>query len=605
MHLARCMEGDSIEKVLEDHIRDVFEKKTKLPLNFYVLDVLKFIHDRYSSHLSSKDPTNEGYDLLLTDSKGKCLSKVLLGASDCPLAQKQILVPGCEIIIKSLSWQSNIHDSGIRGSYILPVTERIELLAPRENGNPPPQFDAVRSTSRYKECQEHPLFSCRKYYISQWSSIDPPIQWVCTYPQETAPSREDLVRNAIPLSDVVEGVSSAAVTFYGSVIGRVLNKSNIIHFAKPSDQYASPYPFQFYVELSDGTQSVPVVFWNGNCLQWYSKVNVGDVLLLSRFTVKEVSDSKAKTHNRLAQLRHPTQSKQVDINLNCDRSPLAVVHVLPTNQLPSSVSLPEVSVTVNTVAKVMAVSEPLLGSIGGVVSHVGRLERCHHMPPPPGSLPGRPPSPLELAMLPFQQCRWVSLLDPSHPTPLLVLVSSCSQPDVFSRLQTGSVLVVTNANIWVVTSTKMVYASSSLESTVCVRVGVGVMWVCPYIWIWWTRHCARADHDHPLVYLLSLQLYLVDEELPLFLWDQAQDLLSWRSTSACTEKLKAYSSELVQVTPPTTPNSLSQLQLLLYQPDTNIEVSTLKTLMAPMNTHTCTRAHTHTHKYIILSSSCR
>ena len=86
------------------------------------------------------------------------------------------------------------------------------------------------------------------------------------------------------------------------------------------------------------------------------------------------------------------------------------------------------------------------------------------MPPPPGALPGRPPPPQDRAILPFQQCQWVSLIDPTHPHPLLVQIASCSQPDCFSNIQVGSVLAVTNANIWTHSDTKVIYASSSVES---------------------------------------------------------------------------------------------------------------------------------------------
>lgn len=519
--------------VPEDKLSKVFVKKETLPMNFYVLDVLKFIHDKYSSHLANKgDPTNEGYDLILSDPEGRSLSKVLLGAKDCLLAQKKIIAVGCKIYLSSVCWQSNIHDGGSRGNLVHPVTERLEVLLPPEELQSLSLFDEVKSTSRYREWRERPLFSCRKYYISHWSSVDPPVGWVSPLLQGTVPTTDDLLGNLVPLSDAVDGVSASTVTFYGSVIGRVLSKSNIIHFAKPSDQYASPYPFQFYVELSDDTCSVPVVFWNANCLEWYSKVSIGDVLLLSRFTLKEVSDHKARTYNRLVQLRPPTQSKQVEINLNSDRQPLADVRLLLASQCPAHLSLPEVSMVINSVTKVMGIRESVMGSVGGVVTHRGRIERCHYMPPPPGALPGRPPPPQDRAILPFQQCQWVSLIDPTHPHPLLVQIASCSQPDCFSNIQVGSVLAVTNANIWTHSDTKVIYASSSVES----------------------------------------QLYLVDQECPPHLHDHLEDLLMWRSTRACADKMKKFSSPLTVVTPPTTPNALSQLQLLLHQPDANIEV---------------------------------
>ena len=470
------------ERSPDDLLRLILDKKKQPPkggVEMYVLEVLKFIHDCFSSHLGdANDPTCEGYDVILTD--GQCLSKALVSKGDNHLMQKQIIVPGCKINILGLSQQSNVGNGNV-DSFFQPVISKLSVVtAPADNRQMEPSLDKLRSSEEYAACLARPLFSHRRYYCSMWSSMDPPVEWVPVYPDSTHPTTAGLMLKHTPLSEVVRGVSSTASVCYSSVVGRVLTKSSVIHYAKPTDQYTSPYPFQFYVELCDGTQSVPAVFWNGNCLKWYREVNVGDVLTLSRFTVRDVQDAKASTYNRLTQLRHQSDVHQVELNLNCDRAPLAEIRKVSEDDVPPSVQLPEISMEVNFISTVLKVEEPVLGAVGGVVAYVSRLERAHRLPVPPDMLPGRPPPPQDRKILPFVQYRWVTLVDPSSSSPLLVQVASCSQPEEFAQIVVGRVLVITNANLWPhllqpqnsTSRERTVFAATSLESQVRVSVHV-------------------------------------------------------------------------------------------------------------------------------------
>ena len=72
---------------------------------------------------------------------------------------------------------------------------------------------------------------------------------------------------------------------------------------------------------------------------------------------------------------------------------------------------------------------------------------------------------------------------------------------------------------------------------------------------------------------LLLQLYLVDEDCPSFLCDELEGLLTWRQTSRCRDALKQASSCLSVLPSPLLPNTIPQLQLLIGQPNSDIEVS--------------------------------
>lgn len=467
----------------DDLLRLILDKKQapERGIEMYVLAVLKFIHDCFSLHLGDpNDLSCEGYDVILTD--GQCLSKALIGKSDNRLMQKQIIVPGCKISILGLSQQSNVSNDSA-DSFFYPVISKLSMVStPADNSQMEPSLAKLRSSEEYAACLVRPLFSHRRYYCSMWSSMDPPVGWVSVYPDSSPPTAADLMHKHIPLSEVVRGVSSTVSVCYSSVVGRVLTKSSVIHYAKPTDQYTSPYPFQFYIELCDGTQSVPVVFWNGNCLKWYREVHVGDVLVLSRFTVRDVQDAKASTYNRLTQLRHSSDSHQVELNLNCDRKPLAEIRKVLEDDVASSVHLPEVSVDVNFISSVLKAEEPVVGTVGGVVVYVSRLERAHRLTASPGVLPGRPPPSQDRKILPFVQYRWVALVDPSSSSPLLVQVASCSQPEEFAQLVVGRTLVITNANVWPhlrqphgsTSRERTVFATTSLESQVCAFVHIRV-----------------------------------------------------------------------------------------------------------------------------------
>ena len=72
---------------------------------------------------------------------------------------------------------------------------------------------------------------------------------------------------------------------------------------------------------------------------------------------------------------------------------------------------------------------------------------------------------------------------------------------------------------------------------------------------------------------LPPQLYLVDEDCPSFLCDELEGLLTWRQTSRCRDALKQLSSPLSILPSPLLPNGIPQLQLLIRQPNSDIEVS--------------------------------
>lgn len=65
----------------------------------------------------------------------------------------------------------------------------------------------------------------------------------------------------------------------------------------------------------------------------------------------------------------------------------------------------------------------------------------------------------------------------------------------------------------------------------------------------------------------------MDEDCPSFLSEDLEGLLTWRQTSRCHDALKQFSSNLAVLPSPLLPNSIPQLQLLIGQPNSDIEVS--------------------------------
>lgn len=69
------------------------------------------------------------------------------------------------------------------------------------------------------------------------------------------------------------------------LIARIKSKSILNNFAKSSDQI--PYPFSFSVRLGDISGEINLTLWNNLCQKYYNSLNVGDLIVVRDFVVKE------------------------------------------------------------------------------------------------------------------------------------------------------------------------------------------------------------------------------------------------------------------------------------------------------------------------------
>jgi len=71
----------------------------------------------------------------------------------------------------------------------------------------------------------------------------------------------------------------------GPILARVVQKSKVMHYAKPSDRTAK-YPLRCHLAISDHTERVTVVLWTNMCAYLYPHVELGDLVLIGNYRIK-------------------------------------------------------------------------------------------------------------------------------------------------------------------------------------------------------------------------------------------------------------------------------------------------------------------------------
>ncbi|XP_040906986.1 RPA-related protein RADX [Toxotes jaculatrix] len=284
-----------------------------------------------------------------------------------------------------------------------------------------------------------PLQVSRKHYLSLWNNDDP---------------EGDIWTSGSPSSDTVLDVSKISLlcslesSFRNTwkplpLLVKIIHKSRLRYYGKFGLKI--DYPFQTYFEVADQSGTMSLVLWNELCPEFYLRLNVGTVLYLQNYTLKQSYSNRSRPkmdHHRMKTFN------SVEICLN-PRNPASLITVVcPKSVLPQW-GLPEVSYQFTTRSELEKLANNSSCDVIGLVTFVGRVERVK-------SKGNKGPEK-------YWTYRWVHAVDGTSNNPFILEIFSSSQPEIFSCICPMTYLVCTQMRVCQVEGS-VPYLTSSCET---------------------------------------------------------------------------------------------------------------------------------------------
>ncbi|KAM6983494.1 RPA-related protein RADX [Tautogolabrus adspersus] len=395
---------------------------------------------RYLSEQTEEQPESYSYDVTVTD--GVWRAKCTLHQSLNHLVHTNILKTGSDIGITQCSFVYNERRlghgyicveklrCGVERSAVLPHVKDVSSLPMLV------KHGMERSVELYSDV---PLKVSRKHYLSLWNNDDP---------------EGDIWTSASPSSDTVLDVSK--ITLLGSLessfrnnwkplplLVKIIHKARLRYYGKFGLKI--DYPYQAYFEVADQSGTMSLVLWNELCPEFYQRLNVGTVLYLQNYSLKQ-SYSK-RSHPQMDHHRLKTFNS-VEICLN-PRNPVSVITVVSQKSVLPQWGLPEVSYQFTTRSELEKLSKNSACDVICLVTFVGRVERvkskCNKGPDK------------------YWTYRWIHAVDGTSEQPFILEVFSSSQPEVFSGICPMTYLVCTQMRVCQVEGSSL-YLTSSCET---------------------------------------------------------------------------------------------------------------------------------------------
>ncbi|KAK2881885.1 RPA-related protein RADX isoform X2 [Channa argus] len=284
-----------------------------------------------------------------------------------------------------------------------------------------------------------PLHVSRKHYLSLWNSDDP---------------EGDIWTSECRLTDTVLDVSRISLlcslesSFRNTwkplpLLVKILHKSRLRYYGKFGLKI--DYPYQAYFEVADQSGSMSLVLWNELCPEFYQRLNIGTVLYLQNYTLKQSYSNRSRPqmdHYRIKTFN------SVEICLN-PRNPASVITVVSPKSVLPQWGLPEVSYQFTTTSELEKIANNSACDIIGLVTFVGRVERVKSK-----GMKGQEK---------YWTYRWVHAVDGTSNHPFILEVFSSSQPEIFSSICPMTYLVCTQMRVCQVEGS-LPYLTSSCET---------------------------------------------------------------------------------------------------------------------------------------------
>uniref|UniRef100_A0A3Q0S2M4 RPA1 related single stranded DNA binding protein n=1 Tax=Amphilophus citrinellus TaxID=61819 RepID=A0A3Q0S2M4_AMPCI len=347
------------------------------------------------------------YDVTITD--GIWRAKCFLHPSLNHLVHRNVLRTGADISITQCSFVYNERRLGhgyICVEKLSCVAERSAVL-PRVNTVSSLPMLVKHGMERSVVLQSDvPLQVSRKHYLSLWNNDDPEGDiWM-----SGSPSADTVLDGEILLSH--PSVTLALSTWKPlPLLVKIIHKSRLRYYGKFGLKI--DYPYQAYFEVADQSGTMSLVLWNELCPEFYQRLNVGTVLYLQNYTLKQSYSNRSRPqmdHHRLKIF------SSVEICLN-PRNPASVVTVVSPKSILPQWGLPDISYQFITRSELEKLANNSACDVIGLVTFVGRVERVKSK-----------------WKEKYWTYRWVHAVDGTSDRPFILELFSSSQAEIFSRI---------------------------------------------------------------------------------------------------------------------------------------------------------------------------
>ncbi|XP_044079200.1 RPA-related protein RADX isoform X2 [Siniperca chuatsi] len=382
----------------------------------------------------------DSYDVTVTD--GVWRAKCFVHPSLNRLVHTNILRTGTDISIPQCSFVYNERRLGHGYICIEKLRcgiERSAVLPRIKDVNSLPMLVKHGMERSVLLQSDVPLQVSRKHYLSLWNNDDP---------------EGDIWISGSPSSDTVLDVSKITLlcslesNFRNTwkplpLLVKIIHKSRLRYYGKFGLKI--DYPYQVYFEVADQSGTMSLVLWNELCPEFYQRLNVGTVLYLQNYTLKQSYSNRS--HPQMDHHRMKTFNS-VEICLN-PRNPASVITVVSPKSVLPQWGLPEVSYQFTTRSELEKLSNNSACDVIGLVTFVGRVERVK-------SKGNKGPEK-------YWTYRWIHAVDGTSNHPFILEVFSSSQPEIFSRICPMTYLVCTQMRVCQVEGS-LPYLTSSFET---------------------------------------------------------------------------------------------------------------------------------------------
>ncbi|KPP76405.1 hypothetical protein Z043_104254, partial [Scleropages formosus] len=402
---------------------------------------------RYLAQLHAapcNDAVDYSYDVTITD--GRCQAKCGLAPHLNSLVQKNMLRTGVDIRVEQCCF---VYDEKKLGHAAICI-EKVEIVAvPSVILRSIRDVDALPLWSMkdapgdvtVPQRRDAPIHTSRKHYLSLWNNEDPHgYMWVPQIPPQDVVLD---VSKTISVCDLENSFKS--VYRHLPLLIRIIHKSRLRFYGKLDTKI--DFPYQAYFEVADHSGSISMVLWNALCVQWYHRLNVGAVLYLQNYTVKQSYQNRSRPCLGDPRMR---AFSSVEICLN-PRDPVAVITVIPPRSVQPQWSLPNVTYHFTTSLELESLPPDSVCDIIGLVTFVGRCERVKNKG---SAVPEK-----------YWTYRWVHAVDGTSDVPFILEIFASSQPEIFYGICPMTYLVCTQMRVRREAGT-LPYLTSSCETQI-------------------------------------------------------------------------------------------------------------------------------------------
>ncbi|XP_027886936.1 RPA-related protein RADX isoform X2 [Xiphophorus couchianus] len=382
------------------------------------------------------------YDVTITD--GVWRAKCFLHPSLNHLVHRNTLRTGTDVSVRQCSFVYNERRLGHGYICIEKVEGSAETssLLPRINNPSSLPMLVKHGMERSAVLQSDvPLQVSRKHYLSLWNNDDPEgDMWI------SGSASPDPVLDVSKVTLLSSLESSFRVSWKPlPLLVKIIHKSRLRYYGKFGLKI--DYPYQTYFEVADQSGTMSLVLWNELCPEYYLRMNVGAVLYLQNYTLKQSYSNRSRPQMDHHRMKNFTS---IEICLN-PRNPAADITVVSPKSVLPQWGLPEVSYQFTTRSELEKISNGSACDVIGLVTFVGRVERVR-------SKGSKAPEK-------YWTYRWVHSVDGTSDRPFILELFSSSQPEIFSQICPMTYLVCTQMRVCQAEGS-LPYLTSSCETEI-------------------------------------------------------------------------------------------------------------------------------------------